>query len=78
MNKGKWIMERNFVKVAAKLAEETGETVQEILNADEEGYTKASTLRRIEQEAAQVEFLAQMIRNRARDMRRAVTHTSKG
>lgn len=70
MNRNKWRHERNFVKVAAKLAEETGETVQEILNSDEEGYTKATTLRRIEQEAEQVEFLAHTIRLRAHTMRR--------
>ncbi len=69
MNKDKWTNEPYFVKLAAKLAEETGETVQEILNADEEGYTKVMTLARIEQEARHVEFLARTIRRRAYEMR---------
>lgn len=70
MNRIKWLdPEISMVKLAAKLGEESGETIQEILNADEEGYTNQKLLRRVEEEAGHAEFLASTIKARAAEMR---------
>jgi NTP pyrophosphatase (non-canonical NTP hydrolase) len=70
MKREKWLNPRvPMVTLGAKLAEEMGETVQEILNADEEGYVNSKTLKRIEEEAADAEFIASVIKSRAQEMR---------
>lgn len=75
MNYNKWIDPKvPMVKLAAKLAEECGETVAEILNNDEEGYTSVKQLRDLEMEAAHAEFLASVIKSRAQGMRFRLTH----
>jgi hypothetical protein len=66
-----------MVKLAAKLAEETGETVQEILNADEEGYTNTETLKRLEVEADHAIFLAKTILDRARVQRQRLNYAKR-
>jgi hypothetical protein len=78
MNRKKWRdPEMPMVKLAAKLAEETGETVQEILNADEEGYTNTETLKRLEVEADHAIFLAKTILDRARVQRQRLNYAKR-
>lgn len=70
MNKHKWLDPNvPMITLAAKLAEECGETVSEILDADEDGYVMEGSLKRMEEEATHAEFLASVIRSRAQGMR---------
>lgn len=70
VNKAKWTLGNvPMVTLAAKLAEEVGEVAKEILDADEDGYVMPGSLRRIEDEATQVEFLASVIKSRAQALR---------
>lgn len=70
MNRDKWTDPSvPMVTLVAKLAEEVGEVAKEILDADEDGYVMSGSLKRIEMEADQVEFLASVIKSRAQAMR---------
>lgn len=78
MNYDKWKDPNvSMAKLAAKLAEECGETVAEILNNDEEGYIRVNQLRDLEMEAAHAEFLASVIKSRAQAMRMRIGANSK-